>query len=186
MTYTLLTPRYSFAEAAEAIGRDPDTLRAWSTRYGFELAEYDRNATRGGLRLLSRVSVYRLAIANELIEGYGFFPREAFSAAVRFADLSSPLPRDSYRGNTAKRAPAELFPEGDTLLIVYKPGLAEADVNFTEHPFADVVNVLPEESFGEVRNKLFFRHTAASERQDSFIVLNCKSICGAIDAKLGA
>lgn len=187
----LHTPFFTFDDAAKAIDRPVATVRNWAARGGFDLdRRFDRNSPSGGVRLLSLASIFRLAIAVELV-GYGVPRTYAFKAASVFTDVGThggSLDHEEPM-QLVGRQPGQLFCEGETLLIVWKPHTSGKDggqnVSLPSQ-IAEVVKINPNDKYQPTFTKFFLQQRAGRTLQDSFVVVNCTHICRAVAARLDA
>lgn len=103
------TPRFRTSEVAKVAGLTPPTLRSYFSRGQFIQIGLDHRApdSEGLPALFSLRDVLTIATAARLISG-GAQPAPAFQAALRWA-----------HSGTDDRLPAQLYQQGDTVLIFY-------------------------------------------------------------------
>lgn len=104
-------PQFFLSDAANAAGVDQNTLKTWINRKAVLLSFDDRPGEgAGSRRLLTLRTVYAIAIAAEFVR-LGLSPARGFQAALGFT-----------HSGRASPAPGELYPEGETLLVLYPQG----------------------------------------------------------------
>jgi hypothetical protein len=159
--------QFDFEQAAEACGRPPQTLRSWSNHDWLRLGQDDVEGYQGKAAKLSLATVFRIAIAAELLD-YGFRGRDAFDAATEFSDVGK------------GRLPGTLFKSGLTVLIARKPSKQSRKskrIPLGPNPTAEVVNIqkgIPAEQFSRLRPD-----------GASFVTVCCNYVCERVAAKLG-
>lgn len=187
MPLDLYTPRFTFEDAAKACGRPVGTVRSWKNSDLLKFEHYDQAGRPGKAGLMALATVYRIALAAELI-GYGLAPKDAFYAASAFTDVSNYELQD-YGDKEAPRgrSPGELFPNGETLLIVWRPAGELDDTPDLVRPnrLATVVNVKMDDKYGAALSQQFYSNSGGRSPQFSFIIVECNFICRHVNSKLG-
>jgi hypothetical protein len=186
MNPLLHVPQFTLDQVAEVCGKPAATIRSWHTAEWLKLSEHDRPGRQGVSALLSLATVFRIAIASELMQ-YGLKPVYALYAAAAFSDTHADIV--GRRGRKAGRQPGELFSKkaGKTVLIVWRPvPISDDDLNIAFPLFGnDAAKVVLVPTQGGIPAELFFKVTAGRVRQDSFIALNCNAICELAAKRLG-
>lgn len=169
-------PQVHLADAAQAAGVEFNTLRSWIARGALELTPHDQPAQgRGSRHLLTLRTLYTVAMMSELVS-YGYAPGQAGLAAHQFSRVPF-----TYGDPIKVRNGGELFPEGQTVFVVFKPGESTPHADpqhIVGHSIScRFVNVLEPADYAKIFDASF-----TDER--SAIVINCNSVCQRVDAAL--
>lgn len=120
-------PRFSARDALAVGPKSYATLRSWNDTEAFLMRESDRRSLGTGRpHLFTLRRILQIALIAEMVK-FGLSPRRAGIFAAGFTDVGDAEAGWEGEPDQLNRLPGQLYPTGDTLLIVY-PDEDEAEI----------------------------------------------------------